>query len=163
MSDFCAIQSDINCISNWSSLNAMTFNTNKCKCMRISRRTNPSLAASPLTLKVLGHGHVFEVWILISSDSDIIHDDPDSSSWFWYIIGQQLGAPYTEPADCIQGRSWDTLGVWPCRPPCFAQSRPHGGCIHELRCKLTLMLVIISASGSLARRNTIAIRGQGPA
>ena len=63
-----------------------------------------------LKLKVLGHGHVFEVWILISSGSDI-----DSNAWFWSdLIGQQLGAPYTEPADCIQGtiyRSWDTLGT----------------------------------------------------
>ena len=35
--------------------------------------------------------------------------------WFWSdLIGQQLGAPYTEPADCTQGamyRGWDTLGT----------------------------------------------------
>ena len=35
--------------------------------------------------------------------------------WFWSdLIGQQLGTPYTEPADCIQGTiymSWDTSHV----------------------------------------------------
>ena len=55
---------------------------------------------------------MFEVWILISSGSDI---NPDSNTWFWSdLIGQQLDAPYTEPADCIQGtiyRSWDMLGT----------------------------------------------------
>ena len=55
-------------------------------------------------LKVLGHGHVFEVWILISSGSDIIIQ----------IRTHGFGVPYTEPADCVQGtiyRSWDTLGT----------------------------------------------------
>ena len=65
-------------------------------------------------LKVLGHGHVFEVWILISSGSDIIIQIR-TVTWFWSdLIGQQLGVPYTEPADCMQGtiyRSWDTLGI----------------------------------------------------
>ena len=32
-----------------------------------------------IILKVLGHGHVFEVWILISSGSD----NPDSNTCFW--------------------------------------------------------------------------------
>ena len=50
-----------------------------------------------MKLKVLGHGHVFEVWILISS---AVADNPDLNTWFWSdLIGQQLGAP----ADCIQG------------------------------------------------------------
>ena len=39
----------------------------------------------------------------------------ESNTWFWSdLIGQQLGAPYTELDDCIQGtiyRSWDTLGT----------------------------------------------------
>ena len=56
---------------------------------------------------------MFEVWILISSGSDIYHNS-DSNTWFWSdLIGQQLGAPYTEPADCIQDtiyRSWNTQG-----------------------------------------------------
>ena len=55
---------------------------------------------------------MFEVWILISSGSDIIIQIR-TRGWS-DLIGQQLGAPYTEPADCIQGtiyRSWDTLGT----------------------------------------------------
>ena len=31
-------------------------------------------------LKVLGHGHVFEVWILIASGSE--NHNPDSNTWF---------------------------------------------------------------------------------
>ena len=55
---------------------------------------------------------MFEVWILISIGSDIMIRIRTHS--FGDLIGQQLGAPYTEPADCIQGtiyRSWDTLGT----------------------------------------------------
>ena len=54
---------------------------------------------------------MFEVWILISSGSDI---NPDSNTFWSDLIGQQLGTPYTEPADCTQGticRSWDTLAT----------------------------------------------------
>ena len=36
-SDYCALQSDINCIENWASVNSMTLNPAKCKIMRISR------------------------------------------------------------------------------------------------------------------------------
>ena len=39
---------------------------------RPSRMIKVSLPLLISRLKVLGHGHVFEVWILISSGSDII-------------------------------------------------------------------------------------------
>jgi len=50
-SDYCALQSDINCIDNWASIIAMTLNSAKCKFMRISWKNVLTLAALPLVLK----------------------------------------------------------------------------------------------------------------
>ena len=40
-----------------------------------------------------------------------VNNNPDLNTWFWCdLIGQQLGAPYTEPAD-DRSWAWDTLGA----------------------------------------------------
>jgi len=69
--DYSALQADIDTLSNWATQNTMTFNTAKCKYMRISRKKKCSISAPsfflngcPLeevpTFKYLG--------IIISSD-----------------------------------------------------------------------------------------------
>ena len=54
--DYNLLQCDINAISNWESLNFMSFNENKCKFMLISRKKYHTASPSPLLL----NGHSLE-------------------------------------------------------------------------------------------------------
>ena len=60
------------------------------------------------TLKVLGHGHVFEVWILISSGSDIIIQIRTRGFGDWPTVGR---AVHRAGRQGTIYRSWDTLGT----------------------------------------------------
>ena len=69
--DYSALQADINALSNWATQNAMTFNTDKCKCMKVSRKRTCAIPAPPLTLNgcILDEVPTFKyLGILISSD-----------------------------------------------------------------------------------------------
>ena len=74
--DYRALQDDIDMLSSWTTLNAMTFNTTKCKTMIISRKRNQCLPPVPLTL----NGTILEVvltfkylGVLLSSDLSWTH------------------------------------------------------------------------------------------
>ena len=74
--DYRALQDDIDMLSSWTMLNAMTFNTTKCKTMIISRKRNQCLPPVPLTL----NGTILEVvltfkylGVLLSSDLSWTH------------------------------------------------------------------------------------------
>jgi len=47
--DYSALQTDIDALSNWATQNTMTFNTAKCKYMRISRKKKCSISAPSLS------------------------------------------------------------------------------------------------------------------
>ena len=74
--DYRGLQADIDMLSNWTALNAMTFNATKCKAMIISRKRNQCLPPAPLTL----NGTILEVvptfkypGVLLSSDLSWTH------------------------------------------------------------------------------------------
>ena len=74
--DYRALQDDIDMLSSWTTLNAMTFNTTKRKTMIISRKRNQCLPPVPLTL----NGTILEVvltfkylGVLLSSDLSWTH------------------------------------------------------------------------------------------
>ena len=74
--DYCALQTDIDTLSSWTTLNKLSFNPAKCKAMIISRKR--SICLPPLPLSV--NGSVLEVvsafkylGLLISSDLSWSH------------------------------------------------------------------------------------------
>ena len=69
--DYSIIQADIDALSRWATLNYMTFNTDKCKVMTITRKRNRKTPATPLSLNrcILTEVRTFKyLGILISSD-----------------------------------------------------------------------------------------------
>ena len=48
--DYHALQADIDALSDWTTLNAMTFNTSKCKSMTVFRKRNHFTLLSPLLM-----------------------------------------------------------------------------------------------------------------
>ena len=88
--DYCALQADIDALSDWTTLNAMTFNTAKCKSMTISRKRNHFTPLSPLSL----NGSTLETVtnfkyldVLISSDLSWSHHIQGVCSKARKIIG----------------------------------------------------------------------------
>ena len=88
--DYSALQDDINALSNWATQNAMTFNTAKCKFMKVSRKRSRSILTPSLTL----NGCILEevltikyLGILISSDLSWSQHIQDVCSKARKIIG----------------------------------------------------------------------------
>ena len=74
--DYRALQADMVALNDWTTLNAMTFNTAKCNSMTVSRKKNHFTPLSPLSL----NGSVLEtvttfkyLRVLISSDLSWSH------------------------------------------------------------------------------------------
>lgn len=88
--DYRALQAGIDALNDWTTLNAMTFNTAKCKSMTISRKRNHFTPLSPLSL----NGSVLEtvttfkyLRVLISSDLSWSHHIQGVCSKARKIIG----------------------------------------------------------------------------
>ena len=106
--DYSALQADIDALSNWATQNTMTFNTAKCKYMRISRKKKCIISAPsfflngcPLedvpTFKYLG--------IIISSDLSWSQHTEGICSKAMKIIGM-LYRRYYQYADSSTLRSY---------------------------------------------------------
>jgi hypothetical protein len=69
--DYYALQADIDTLSRWTTLNAMTFNAAKCKYMSISRKKSQCFQPTPLSLNgtILEQVPTFKyLGVLLSSD-----------------------------------------------------------------------------------------------
>ena len=71
ITDFAALQDDVNKINDWTSCNFMSFNEAKCKVMHVSRKRTPLSPSTPIALNdtVLDTVSTYKyLGLLISSD-----------------------------------------------------------------------------------------------